>query len=251
MPRKRPPHRQQQKQKQELSNSGLDGQQVNQGLVVARFGAKLDVEDDSGTVYRCTSRRKFGAVICGDRVTWQPTHDNEGVIVERLPRTTLLLRPDDVGRDKLIAANISRIIIVATVKGLNDERYHLNHNLIDRYIVAAEHLSITPLIVINKIDLLTQDERQQLDQDMRPYRGIGYQVIHTSTKQEHGLEQLTRELADHTSVFVGESGVGNHPSSAPCWRMPESAWERYRPARARANTPPPPPPSTICLAAVI
>jgi ribosome biogenesis GTPase len=208
MPRKRPPHRQQQKQKQELSNTGLDGQEVNQGLVVARFGAKLDVEDDSGTVFRCTSRRKFGAVVCGDRVTWQPTHDNEGVIVERLPRTTLLARPDDAGRDKPIAANISRIIIVATVKALNDERYHLNHNLIDRYIVAAEHLSITPVIVINKIDLLTQDERQQLEQDMQPYREIGYRVIHTSTKLEHGLEQLTRELADHTSVFVGESGVG-------------------------------------------
>lgn len=208
MPRKRPAHRQQQKQKQELSPAAITAEELNQGLVVARFGAKLNVEDDSGTVYRCTSRRKFGAVVCGDRVTWRPTHDNEGVIVERLPRSTLLIRPDDSGREKPIAANISRIIIVATAKALRDGEYHLNHNLIDRYLVAAESLAIPPVIVVNKFDLLAEQERHRLEQDMQPYRDIGYEVIHTSARQAHGLAQLTRLLENQTCVFVGESGVG-------------------------------------------
>lgn len=207
MPRKRPPHRQKQQQQKELSNN-LSTEERNSGLVVARYGAKVDVEDDSGTVYRCTSRRKFGAVVCGDQVAWQPIHDNEGVIVEVLPRRTLLARPDDIGREKPIAANISQITIVCTVKALTDEKYYLNHNLIDRYLVAAESLDITPVIVINKYDLLTDSERNQLELDINPYQSIGYQVIHTSTKQEHGLEQLTQQLQHQTSVFVGESGVG-------------------------------------------
>ena len=204
MPRKRPAHRQQQQNKQELTNP----EPLHNGLVVARFGAKLDVEDDDGRVYRCISRRKFGAIVCGDQVTWQSTHDNEGVIAGLVPRRTLLARPDDIGRDKPIAANISQIIIVCTVKALIDENYYLHHNLIDRYIVAAESLDITPVIVMNKYDLLSNEEQQQLKQDMQLYTEIGYQVIHTSTKQAHGLEDLTRQLEQHTSVFVGESGVG-------------------------------------------
>lgn len=208
MPRKRPAHRQQQRQKQELSPSSIAAQALNPGLVVARFGAELDVEDESGMLYRCTSRRKFGAVVCGDRVMWQPTHDNEGVIVERLPRTTLLARPDDAGREKPIAANISRLIIVATVKALSDESYYLNHNLIDRYVVAAESLSITPIILINKLDLLSGAEHRQLEADLAPYRDIGYTLIHTSTQESHGLEQLRFQLKNQTCVFVGESGVG-------------------------------------------
>ncbi len=204
MSRKRPPHRQKQVQQKELSDSAA----INTGLVVVSYGAKQDVEDENGNIVRCTSRRKFGAVVCGDQVTWQPTHDNEGIIAEVLPRSTLLARPDDIGRDKPIAANISRIIIVCTVKALVDENYHLHHNLIDRYIVAAESLNITPVIVLNKYDLLAENELDKLNQDMQPYRNIGYQLIYTSTKQTRGLEQLTLQLQDQTSVFVGESGVG-------------------------------------------
>ena len=204
MSRKRPAHRQKQVQQKELSDTAA----MKPGLVVVSFGAKQNVEDETGKVIRCSSRRKFGAVVCGDQVTWQPTHDNEGIITEVLPRSTLLARPDDIGRDKPIAANISRIIIVCTVKALIDEGYHLHHNLIDRYIVAAESLNITPVVVLNKYDLLSESELDKLKQDMQPYLNVGYEMIYTSTKQERGLEQLTQQLQDQTSVFVGESGVG-------------------------------------------
>ncbi len=204
MSRKRRPHRAQHAvHKQGAVEGSLSG------LVVARYGAKVDVEDDEkGEVVRCTSRRKFGAVVCGDRITWQKTHDNEGIISSALPRSSLLARPDDIGRDKPIAANITQIIIVITVKALNNEDYYLYHNLIDRYIVAAEYLNITPLIVINKMDLLNDIEREQVNRDLKPYHEIGYQVIYTSTTLEHGMEMLEQQLKDHTSVFVGESGVG-------------------------------------------
>lgn len=204
MSRKRPPHRPQNINKREESPSA----ERRTGLVVASFGAKLDVEDSSGTIHRCTSRRKHGAIVCGDRVIWEPTLDNEGVVVERLERTTLLARPDDIGRDKAIAANIDQLIIVTTAKALPDEGYHFHDNLIDRYFVAAESLGITPVLIANKIDLLNDAERQQLESDLKPYRDIGYQIRHTSTKVAHGLDELMAQLAGHTSVFVGESGVG-------------------------------------------
>ncbi len=206
MPRKRPHHRGH--QQQHVSKDLDTGNEHRNGLVISRFGANLDVEDDTGRVYRCTSRRKHGAIVCGDRVIWTLTHDNHGVIIERLGRKTFLARPDDVGREKAIAANIDQLIIVSTVKALDKEGYRFHDNLIDRYFVAAESLEITPVLIINKVDLLNRKEQQRLQQDTACYSEIGYQVLQTSTKQTHGLEALTGQLSHHTSIFVGESGVG-------------------------------------------
>ncbi len=178
------------------------------GLVVASYGAKMDIEDSDGISHRCTSRRKHGAIVCGDRVLWEPSHDNQGIVVELLQRDTLLARPDDIGREKAIAANIDQLIIVTTVKALDDEGYRFHANLIDRYIIAAESLKITPVLVVNKIDLLNKVEQQQLTQDLKNYHDIGYQVCYTSTTQKNGLDELHTQLASHTNVFVGESGVG-------------------------------------------
>lgn len=207
MSRKRPPHRPQQ---QTLSETGTipAGSERRTGLVVTSYGAKMDVEDSDGVVHRCTSRRKHGTIVCGDRVVWEPTHDDQGIVVELLKRDTLLSRPDDLGRDKAIAANIDQLIIVTTVKALDDEGYRFHDNLIDRYFIAAENLSITPVLVVNKIDLLNEEEQRRLAQDVKSYHDIGYQVRYTSTTRENGLDDLEAQLTDRTSVFVGESGVG-------------------------------------------
>ncbi len=178
------------------------------GLVVTSYGAKMDIEDSDGITHRCTSRRKHGTIVCGDRVVWEPSHDNQGIVVELLKRDTLLSRPDDIGREKAIAANIDQLIIVTTVKALDDEGYRFHANLIDRYIIAAENLDITPVLVVNKIDLLNSEEQQRLTQDLQSYHDIGYQVRYTSTTRENGLDDLEAQLANHTNVFVGESGVG-------------------------------------------
>ncbi len=206
MARKRTPHRNKQHTQQEIAST--DSNERYSGLVISRFGAKLDVEDDHGQVFRCTSRRKHGAIVCGDRVIWTPTHDNEGVILERLERDTFLCRPDDIGREKAIAANINQLIIVSTVKALTDEGYYFHDRLIDRYFIAAENLSIAPVLIINKIDLLSEAENEQLKNDIACYLDAGYQVLYTSTKQDHGLDALHEQLQNGISIFVGESGVG-------------------------------------------
>lgn len=213
MPRKRSPARDKQRNQGEikanshLPNQAADGER-HWGRVVSRYGAGLDVEDEHGVVRRCKSRRKFSAIVCGDQVIWQPAINNEGVVIELLERKTLLARPDDIGRDKPIAANIDQIIIIVTAVPRAGDDYYLFHNLIDRYIVAAEHMSIRPVIVINKFDLLNEEQRQHLEDDTAIYRDLGYAVINTSTKIERGMDALLAQLSTGTSVFVGESGVG-------------------------------------------
>jgi len=173
-----------------------------QGRVVARYGATVDVEDNQAKVSRCQIRQNIGELVCGDKVVWQAAEDGSGVVVAQMPRTSLLSRPDFQGREKLIAANIDQIMITCATQPA------LSTGLIDRYLVAAEAIGITPIIVINKIDLLDLPARQALDQQLAIYPQLGYRMIYTSAKVQHGLDALIDQLKDHTSIFVGHSGVG-------------------------------------------
>lgn len=213
MARRRRPHRSGQRKQQEIiDNSHLPAEIVSgdrfTGVVITRYGAALDVEDDRGIIHRCTSRRRLAFVVAGDRVLWQAGEQGGGIVLECLPRETVLSRPDDLGREKAIAANIDQIVVVSTARSSQDSRYALNHNLIDRYVVAAENLGIKPLLLFNKIDLLTDAQRNRLETDARIYHDIHYRCLFTSTQTGEGVTRLEDELNDHTSIFVGESGVG-------------------------------------------
>ncbi len=213
MTRRRRPHRGRQRQRSEIERqSHRPGEPVAgeryPGRVVTRYGSRLDVEDEQGRLHRCVSRRRLDDIVCGDRVIWQPLREGDAVVVERLERTTLLCRADERGRPRAVAANVDRIIVTSVAKGLAEEPFHLNLDLIDHYLVAAETQGIEPLLLFNKIDLLTTEERQRLEQESAPYRAIGYPILHTTTRDEATLAPLAEALRGHTSIFVGESGVG-------------------------------------------
>ncbi len=172
------------------------------GRVVARFGARLIVEDAEGTLHRCTSRRKLGDLVCGDEVRWGQDARGDCIVQERLPRRTELARPDGHGRKKIIAANVDQILIVTAPQPA------FSPGLVDRYLVAAEVLGIPPVIVLNKVDLLDEDSRARLAPRLEEYRALDYPVVETSVTRPTGLADLARTLEGHTSIFVGQSGVG-------------------------------------------
>ena len=172
------------------------------GRVVARFGARLIVEDEQGRLHRCTSRRKLGDLVCGDEVRWGRDARGDCIVQERLPRRTELARPDSHGRKKVIAANVDQILIVTA------PRPPFTPGLVDRYLVAAEMLGISPIIVLNKVDLLDGDTRPRIAPLLDEYRGLGYGVMETSVTLHTGLDALIKALENHTSIFVGQSGVG-------------------------------------------
>ncbi len=172
------------------------------GRVVARFGARLIVEDEKGRLHRCTSRRKLGDLVCGDNVQWHTDERGDCIVQVREPRRSELARPDSHGRKKVIAANIDQILIVTS------PRPAFSPGLVDRYLVAAEVLGIEPVIVLNKIDLLDTAARGELDPLLDEYRRLGYAVIETSVKNGEGIADLETRLQEHTSIFVGQSGVG-------------------------------------------
>jgi ribosome biogenesis GTPase len=176
--------------------------QPRTGLVIVNYGKNLLVEDAAGELFRCVSRRGIGTAVCGDRVRWLRSGDGEGVVEAIDERRTLLQRTVGHGQHKPLAANIDQVVIEAATEPAFDSY------LIDKYTIAAELAAITPLIVINKCDLLTDSARREIERLLQEYQAIGYRCLFTSARYNTGIEAFRAELADHTSILVGQSGVG-------------------------------------------
>lgn len=171
------------------------------GLIVSHFGQQVEVEGDQGQRQRCHVRSQIGDLVTGDAVVWRAGNPT-GAVEARLERCSLLSRPDNYGKLKPVAANIDKILIVIA------PRPQAHANLIDRYLVAAEAIGINPVLVLNKHDLIDDDNREYLQTLLARYRQIGYSIIEASTKTRDGLVALKTLLNNQISVFVGQSGVG-------------------------------------------
>lgn len=175
------------------------------GLVISHFGQQLDIEAlddaDKGLVHRCFQRSNLEPLVTGDQVIWQPGEPT-GVVIAGLPRRSLLNRPNNFGELKPVAANIDTLLIVIAPEP------EPHYNLIDRYLVAASHCNIEPLLLLNKCDLLQPDTHAPLDDMLTLYRRLGYATLEVSGKSRLGLEHLQTLLAQRTSIFAGQSGVG-------------------------------------------
>ncbi len=178
------------------------------GRVISRFGKQAIVEtaDAQRTLHKCYIRRTIKSVVCGDKVVFRPSLSEEdrdrGIIEAVLDRKSTLSRPDYYDGIKPIAANIDQIVVVSSIVPA------FSTHIIDRYLVACEHAQITPIIVINKIELLDPKNQAELDNAVKVYTDISYEVVLASCKTQTGLDELSTKLIDKVNVLVGQSGVG-------------------------------------------
>ncbi len=183
------------------------------GRVIAHYGTQVDIEYGESESTRCFLRANLDPVTTGDWVSWRQGEDM-GVVESRQERTSLLSRPDSYGKLKPVAANVDQILITVAPKP------DFFTNLIDRYIVVAEVNHITPRILINKSDLIDDNNQHLFDLLKQRYESLGYTVAQVSAKQQQGLKPLTDLLKNKTSILVGQSGVGK--SSILKALLPES-----------------------------
>lgn len=171
------------------------------GLVISSFGSSVAVQADNGQEVSCHLRRNQDLPVVGDRVSWQIEGEG-GVITGILPRRTLLVRGDNRGNLRPLAANVDMILLVMAPPPV------FSAYLIDRYMVAAEILGIRPVVVLNKIDLLQDAERDSVEAMLQMYRDLSYDVMLSSTLSGEGMDKLATLLQGQVSVLVGPSGVG-------------------------------------------
>lgn len=167
------------------------------GTIIAAHGRQYRVELPGGEILPCFPRGKKSEIACGDRVTVKRSGEDQGVIESVAPRSTLLYRSNEF-RQKLIAANVTQIVVVvATEPSFSDE-------LITRCLVAAESQDIQALIVLNKCDLA--DRVESCERILAPFEALGYSVLRLSARA--GGHQIRPYLNGQTSVLVGQSGMG-------------------------------------------
>jgi ribosome biogenesis GTPase len=121
-------------------------------------------------------------------------------VIERVePRRGVVSRRHE-NHEHILAANVDQAAIVASAA-----EPPLKPSLIDRFLVSCAKGDVTPLVCVNKADLVGPHD---LDRLVRLYRQLGYRVLPTSVVDGRGVTELRALLAGKITVFTGQSGVG-------------------------------------------
>ncbi|QYR24069.1 ribosome small subunit-dependent GTPase A [Paenibacillus sp. sptzw28] len=176
-------------------------------IVKALSGYYYVLPNDAGPEERpiqCRARgifKKRGeSPLVGDLVLFERTENGEGTVDSILPRSSELIRPP--------VANVDLAVLVFSVT-----EPVLNLQLLDKFLVHIEHAGVDAVLCLSKRDLAevgedTDEARQAMEEVLRIYTPIGYDVIVTSSRKGEGTPALSERLRGHLAVFAGQSGVG-------------------------------------------
>ena len=118
--------------------------------------------------------------------------NKKGNIEDVLERKNELIRP--------AVANIDQALVIFAIK-----KPEPNLNLLDRFLIMMEQKEIPCVLVFNKSDLATEEEKQDLS---KVYENSGCKVLFVSAKQNQGIDEVREILSHKTSTVAGPSGVG-------------------------------------------
>ncbi|MCM1484571.1 MAG: ribosome small subunit-dependent GTPase A [Muribaculaceae bacterium] len=186
-----------------------------EGLVIRNTGSSYVVTSADGTEYTCKVKGNFrlkgirttNPVAVGDHVDIQVNADGSAYITAIGPRKNYIIRrASNLSKEAhIIAANLDQVFLTVT----------LTHpvtslTFIDRFLATAEAYRIPAFLVINKTDLLTEndEDREYLEAVTYLYRSIGYEVMHTSAYTGYGIDELKEHLSGKITLMSGNSGVG-------------------------------------------
>lgn len=185
-----------------------------QGTIIRNTGAHYVARTPEGAEIKCLAKGNFrikgirttNPVAVGDEVELTPPGpDGISYISAIRPRRNYIIRrASNLSKAAhIIAANVDCAVLVATLA-----HPVTSTTFIDRFMATAEAYGIPPALVINKTDLLEEEDRELLDAVLYLYRSIGYKAFSVSAYTGEGLDKLEEFLKDKVSLFSGNSGVG-------------------------------------------
>ena len=150
--------------------------------------------------------RTTNPIAVGDLVTILPNADGTAFITGIDTRKNYIIRrSSNLSKEAhIIAANVDQALLIVTLA-----HPVTSTPFVDRFLATAEAYRIPAVIVVNKIDLLSDDEdKEYLEAWSYLYRSIGYEVLEVSAETGEGLEKLNALLDGKITLLSGNSGVG-------------------------------------------
>ncbi|QMS85580.1 ribosome small subunit-dependent GTPase A [Candidatus Xianfuyuplasma coldseepsis] len=166
---------------------------MKQGRIIKLIGGLYTVRCELGINYEVKARGKFRHINESPKVGDIVTFDNDFIMTVE-ERENNLVRPP--------VANVDQALLINSTKEPN-----FSFHLLDRFLMLIENEDITPVIVVTKIDLLTQDELNQLKEQLAYYETY-YKVVYLSSKTKENIEELKHLFEGKISVFAGQTGAG-------------------------------------------
>ncbi|WP_350285100.1 ribosome small subunit-dependent GTPase A [uncultured Croceitalea sp.] len=186
------------------------------GTVYKSTGSWYTVKSDDGNFHECRIKGKFrikgikstNPVAVGDVVAFElETIGDEtvGIISDIKDRKNYIVRKS-VNLSKqthIIAANLDQVFLMVTLN--NPMTYTI---FIDRFLVTAEAYEIPAVLLFNKMDTYSFEEKAEILYLKKIYEDIGYPCIELSAKTGENVDRVKALMKGKTSMFSGHSGVG-------------------------------------------
>lgn len=182
---------------------------MTKGLVIKNTGSLFLVQLEDGSVVETSLRGRFrlkgirstNPVVVGDIVSVEGES-----IVNIEPRKNYIIRKSsNLSKEShILAANIDQVFLVVTIK-----KPETPFEFIDRFLLTANAYHIPVVIVLNKVDILDEDEMALAKAIKALYeKNLGYKVVFSSTVTGEGVDEVKSMLNAKLSLFSGNSGVG-------------------------------------------
>lgn len=186
------------------------------GIVYKSTGSWYVVKTTSNAIYKCRMKGKFrikgikstNPIAVGDWVDFElesKNNETTGVIHNIHERKNCIVRKSVnlSKRTHVIASNLDQVFLLITLN--NPPTFT---GFIDRFLVTAEAYGIKTVLLFNKMDSYTEEERYEIKYLNHIYTSIGYECYEISALERQNIEQVKKLMVGKTSMFTGHSGVG-------------------------------------------
>lgn len=183
------------------------------GTVIKNTGFWYTVLTDDGREvdskvkgnFRLKGIRSTNPVAVGDGVEICVNAEGQALITAIDDRRNYIVRRSTnlSKQSHIIAANVDQAFLVVTVAHPETAT-----TFIDRFLASAEAYSVPVVLVFNKTDLLSDEERRYQELMVRLYETVGYECRQVSAATGEGTGDLRTLLGDRVTLLSGNSGVG-------------------------------------------
>ena len=182
------------------------------GLVIKNTGSWYSVKTDTGKVVECKIKGNFrlkgirstNPVAVGDNVEIALNSEGTAFITHIEERRNYIIRKSQnlSKQSHILAANVDQAFLIVTVN-----YPQTSTTFIDRFLASAEAYSVPVVLVFNKCDILSDDERHYQQSMIHLYETIGYECREVSATTGEGVDGL-HALLKGKITLSGNSGVG-------------------------------------------